>query len=142
MTARSRLATWLVLMGVCLGVAVIAAAKLMAEDVPLRIVDGDTLAQGAERIRLVNIDAPEIFHPQCASELQWGWLARNEMARLIGNGSAARIVSAGRRDRYGRLLANVLVNGIDVGDTLVSENLAVVWGNGKPNWCAMKGPTQ
>ena len=39
------------------------------------------------------------------------------------------------RDRYGRLLRLVMVNGESVGDTLVNEGLARWYEGGRKPWC-------
>ena len=39
------------------------------------------------------------------------------------------------RDRYGRLLRNVEVNGQDVGETMVSAGVAREYGSGRRSWC-------
>lgn len=41
----------------------------------------------------------------------------------------------GRADRYGRVLANIYINGEDVGDILVREGLARYWPDGDEFWC-------
>ena len=38
-------------------------------------------------------------------------------------------------DRYGRMLATISVNGRDVGDMLISENLARPWEGKRRSWC-------
>lgn len=39
------------------------------------------------------------------------------------------------RDKYGRLLRNVLVNGQDVGETLISAGVARAYAGGRRPWC-------
>lgn len=78
----------------------------------VRVVDGDTIRVGGERIRLRGIDTPEM------SELQ-GPAAKQRLTELLRSGSI-RIEPHGR-DVYNRLLADVFVNGQNVADTLLAE---------------------
>jgi endonuclease YncB( thermonuclease family) len=44
------------------------------------------------------------------------------------------------RDKYGRLLVAMYVDGADVGETLIAEGLAVSYRGGQRiNWCAKLG---
>ncbi len=61
------------------------------------VVDGDTIRYGGERIRLVGLDAPEIFSPDCATERDLGWRAANRLVDLLNEGPF-RLVE-GERDR-------------------------------------------
>ena len=46
-----------------------------------------------------------------------------------------KLKSAGGKDRYGRKLRIVEVNGVSVGDTLVREGLARWYEGGRRPWC-------
>lgn len=104
------------------------------------IVDGDTIAVGTERVRIMNIDAPESYQPHCERELVAGLKAKERLAALVRSGPLA-IVRSGE-DRYRRTLARITASGRDVGETLVREGLALPWRDGaaaKENrirhWC-------
>ena len=102
----------------------------------LRIWDGDSflvgMQSGSERIRVQNIDAPEI-DGQCIEEIQRANWAKNRLADIM-NESRVEIVRSGK-DKYGRTLARVSVNGVDAGDTLIAEGLARVWTGRRQPWC-------
>jgi endonuclease YncB( thermonuclease family) len=90
------------------------------------IIDGDTLEIRGTRIRLWGSDAPE--SPQlCRGDdsLQYrcGTKAANDLDALI----ARRTVSCApvSLDRYGRTVATCSVTGIDLGDWLVGNGLAL-----------------
>src|SRR5262245_35281123 len=73
-----------------------------------RVVDGDTIALGnGERVRLVQIDTPEVyFHPEC-----YGRQASATTQRLLPAGTLVRLLPEPRTDpvdRYGRLLRYVI----------------------------------
>ncbi len=78
----------------------------------VRVVDGDTIRVGSERIRLRGIDTPEM------SELE-GPAAKRRLEELLRSGPI-RIEPHGR-DVYHRLVADVFVNEQNVADTLIAE---------------------
>jgi len=89
-------------------------------------VDGDTLAIGGERVRLIGVDAPEMDQPckgadgeeWACGRASWAYLAdllREEEAFCAPDG----------RDRYGRVLAHCAVGGTDLGASLVGAGMAV-----------------
>lgn len=104
---------------------------------PNCVVDGDTLRYGGERIRLADINAPEVFSPQCDQE---AWLGRRATRRLqeLVNAGPFEIASSGLRDedRYGRKLRLLKRDGRSLGDILVFEGLAHPWRGHKEDWCA------
>lgn len=101
----------------------------------LSIHDGDTftLATG-ERIRISNIDAPEVEgSPSCSpTPKPWAWCdyPLGEAARQRLQALAASGIYPARSgvDRYGRTLATVTTSqGEDVGELLIAEGLARKW---------------
>ena len=84
--------------------------------------DGDTLTlHSGAKIRLVQIDAPELTS-DC-----YGRAAQRALAALAPVGARVRIVrdpALDDRDRYGRLLRYVLVDGADVNVELVRRGAA------------------
>ena len=103
------------------------------------VIDGDTFTIRAERIRIANIDAPEIGNPKCDAERRLGLVARKRLATLLDSGQVdieKGDPDSGRiKDRYGRTLALVYVDGKDVGETLIEELLARSWQGKRRNWC-------
>lgn len=99
-----------------------------------RAVDGDTLDCAGRRVRLANIDAPEL-HGRCAAETQMA--ERAKLAAMIAVASSSvRVVPVGRDDRYGRLLARAAVDGEDLGETLIAQGLARPYAGGaRRGWC-------
>ena len=83
---------------------------------PAYVIDGDTLASGDMRIRIWGIDAPETGQRQ-------GDAARRHMIRLI-KGRNLR-VEPRDLDKYGRVVARVLVEGQDIGETMVADGYAI-----------------
>lgn len=106
---------------------------------PPKAVDGDTVSFGSERVRIANIDTPEIHHAQCDAERRLGLLAKKRMAELLASG---QIVlhrgdpGTGRmKDRHGRTLATIDVAGRDIGEIMISEGLARPWTGKRQPWC-------
>lgn len=97
------------------------------------IVDGDTVLLSGERIRIANVDAPEVRLAQCESEARLGRLATDRLRGLLIEGPA--VVRREGEDRFGRTLARISVNGRDVGDRLVNEGLARRWDGRRQPWC-------
>jgi endonuclease YncB( thermonuclease family) len=112
-----------------LAVALLLAAPARAQ----QAIDGDTFRIGAESIRILNIDAPELSHPGCASEHAAALRARDRLAELLRGGV---VVLRRGRDLYGRTLAIVLdLDGEDIGARLVAEGLARPWDGRRRPWC-------
>jgi|SRR5262245_1257273 len=93
----------------------------------VQVVDGDSLKAGAEQIRLIGIDAPEL-RQTCRDAQGRGWqcgrAAKTRLAELVSKGNVA--CTQHGKDRYGRTLAVCSVGDIaDVGEVLVREGYAV-----------------
>lgn len=87
-------------------------------------INGDTLRCGKERIRLLGIDAPEMpGHCRRGRSCVQGdpYASKAALASML-NGYA--IIARRGRDRYGRTLARVRVDGIDLSDAQVSFGMA------------------
>lgn len=95
--------------------------------------DGDSIRLcDGERIRIVNIDAPEMpGSPKCERGRN-GWcdypLAEQSRDALQGFLSSGPVmIDRQGQDAYGRTLARVSVNGKDAGRYLISLGLARQW---------------
>jgi endonuclease YncB( thermonuclease family) len=105
-------------------------------DQPDCVVDGYTIHRNGVKIRLEDIDAPEIGLYQCWRELNLGLKAQMRLLELI-NAGPFEVVRVGKRDvdQYGRQLRTLYRNGQSLGLMLVSEGLAHRWEGHKHNWC-------
>ncbi len=100
------------------------------------VVDGDTLWLNGTKIRVADIDTPEISQPRCPAEKALGDRATERFIELLNQGpfELARLGSRDT-DRYGRSLRIVLRNGHSIGDQLVQEGLARTWTGRREPWC-------
>ncbi|MGO4441187.1 thermonuclease family protein [Rhizobium sp. RAF56] len=99
------------------------------------ITDGDTIKMdNGTRVRLVGFNAPEIFSPRCNQELALGNRATDRLRELVafGQTEVTQIACSCKPGtegtdhcNYGRSCGILRVDGRDVGQTLISEGLAV-----------------
>lgn len=116
-----------------------AAGGLLVEDVwAVTVIDGDTVDYGGERIRIADINTPEVSSPGCASEAELGAQATRRLEELLAAGPFILAPAADGRDEdvYGRKLRIVERDGRSLGATLVEEGLAHEWLGYKQSWCA------
>ncbi|MGO8092807.1 thermonuclease family protein [Rhizobium leguminosarum] len=100
------------------------------------VVDGDTLWSGGMKIRIADIDTPEVSEPRCASELALGNKATARLVELVNAGPFDLRAWPGRdEDKYGRKLRVLVRDGRSLGDILVSEGLARTWTGHRQPWC-------
>lgn len=101
------------------------------------VVDGDTFWYRGSKIRIADIDTPELSPPRCAREKALGEAAKRELLAQL-NAGAFEIAAAGRRDtdRYGRKLRTVIRDGHSVGDALIAKGLARRWEGSRQGWCS------
>jgi endonuclease YncB( thermonuclease family) len=94
-----------------------------------RIHDGDSIAIDGKRIRLRGIDAPELSQScnRAGADYPCGRLARDALVGLIGGRPVA--CTGWQRDRYGRLLGDCSVGGIDINRSQVESGWAVAFGD-------------
>lgn len=109
-----------------LALAASAASPARVHVAVSRVVDGDTLVlTTGRRVRLVQIDAPELSSREC-----YAAAARNALASLLPAGTPVLLehdARLDRVDRYGRLLAYVRAGQTNVNLALVSRGAASVW---------------
>ncbi|WP_017664801.1 thermonuclease family protein [Porphyrobacter sp. AAP82] len=101
------------------------------------VVDGDTFWLRGTKIRIADIDTPEVSQPACPEEHALGLAATERLRELLGAGRFGLAVPPdGRtRDRYGRELRIVTRGGKSLGSVLVREGLAARWGGPRKAWC-------
>jgi len=114
------------------------------------IYDGDTFNFKAAKlptslqkmkVRIRGIDAPELGkRGKCDDERKKAEDAKKKLIEIIGVSKVARLTNMSW-DKYGsRIVADVEINGKDVGKIMIREGLAEPYfGSGKKtNWCEIK----
>ena len=106
----------------------------------MRVIDGDTVAIAGETMRLKGIDVPEERgRVECVTSLRIAQAARARIEALKAGAGTGRFVREGK-DRLGRTLARISLDGQDIAEALLAAGLAKPW-NGKgrpPRWCGKK----
>jgi micrococcal nuclease len=105
----------IVLLGALRAATIVASAGDRLDADVIRVDDGDTvdvrLGDRIERVRYIGIDAPEVPHDGRGGTP--GGLSATEINRtLVANRRVTLELDVERRDRYGRLLAYVWVDGV------------------------------
>ena len=94
--------------------------------------DGDSFIVERERIRIADIDTPEL-NGQCPAERAAALRARDRLRDLL-NAESFEIRRTGQ-DRYGRTLAIIINSRGSIGNQLVREGLARTWSGRREPWC-------
>lgn len=99
------------------------------------VVDGDTFWFRGQKIRIADIDAPELSPPLCAREARLGEAAKHRLVGLLNAGEFSLVTGSRDEDRNGRKLRIVLRKGASIGNTLIAEGLARHWEGRRRSWC-------
>ena len=102
--------------------------------------DGDTcyvIYDGKkDKVRLLDLDTPEISNPKCEKEYILGIEAREYINQLISEGKRIEFETEYNRDFFGRILSYIIVDGENVSKLMVSHSLGVLYDkNNKKDWC-------
>lgn len=96
----------------------------------LRVVDGDTIQidyNGTkEKVRLIGIDTPESVHPDEAKNTENGKIASDYTKELLTGKFVKLELDVQERDKYGRILAYVYLDGEMVNKKLLADGYAQV----------------
>ena len=102
-----------------------------------RVIDGDTVDANIDlgfditihkRIRLAGIDTPE-SRTRDLEEKAKGLASKDKLIELLGNGDF--VLESKEVGKYGRVLGTLLVEDVNINDTLVKEGYAVEYWGGK-----------
>ena len=115
-----------VVLGAVLLAVPVASSRPGASYAVERVVDGDTIVlTTGRRVRLVQIDSPELSGSEC-----YAAAAKSALTRLLPAGTRVGLEfdsRLDRTDRYGRSLAYVLKGRVNLNLTLVARGAASVW---------------
>lgn len=100
------------------------------------VIDGDTIDVDGERYRLTGFDTPETYRAECESEKLRGDQATARMRALVRAATEISFAAQPSRDKYGRGLGALWVDGEDVGAILIRDDLARRYFDGQRySWC-------
>ena len=100
------------------------------------VVDGDTIRFAGTKIRVEDIDTPEIHDYKCEQELERGLRAKSRLLELVNEGPFSIVSNGGNdTDQYGRKLRHLMRNGLSLGELLIDEGLARRYAGGRRSWC-------
>jgi len=99
------------------------------------VVDGDTFWLEGTKIRIADINTPEVSEPQCEAERELGERATVRLVELLNGGGFSLQPVDRDTDSYGRKLRIVTRGGDSLGALLVDEGLAERWSGSRRNWC-------
>ncbi len=108
-------------------------AIAMLATLSLTVTDGDTLRRGDERIRLIGVDTPEVGRPKCLAEKMLGERAKIYVTARLAAAKQVQIKRDGK-DRYGRTLAHVVLDGEDLSAALIKAGLGMEYYGGRRGW--------
>ena len=94
------------------------------------------VVDGGIKIRIADIDTPELSQPKCSSEKELAEMAAARLLALLNEGPFEMIQIGNQdEDRYGRKLRVLIRNGKSIGDQLTHEGLARKWTGQREPWC-------
>ncbi|MFA7596297.1 MAG: thermonuclease family protein [Novosphingobium sp.] len=99
------------------------------------VVDGDTLWYKGTKIRIADINTPEVSEPGCAREAELGAKATARLVTLLNEGPFSLERIDRDTDKYGRALRVVTRGGRSLGGQLVREGYAERWKGYRREWC-------
>lgn len=106
----------------------ISQERILADVV--KVIDGDTIKinyEGKEEnIRFLLIDTPEMRHKQFDGPQPYAVEAKEKVEELLKDGKVEIELGIQERDKYGRLLGYLYVDGVSLQEVLLEEGLARV----------------
>lgn len=97
------------------------------------VVDGDTLWFEGEKIRIKDLDTPEISKADCPEELKLAADATSMLIDLLNKGDWT--IRRDGKDRFERTLATISVDGESVAKSMIAAGVAIEWKGKGGNWC-------
>tara|TARA_S200002703_G_scaffold16715_2_gene13917 strand:- start:665 stop:1078 length:414 start_codon:yes stop_codon:yes gene_type:complete len=117
--------------GICAAFVLLSTPVFAAN---IRVIDGDTVHIAGEKIRILDLDTPEM-RGKCDAEKRLALLAKKRLQQLMSG--PYRIERHGK-GYYGRTLAHIWVNGEKVSDVLIREGYGSPYAGGRKPWCSTR----
>lgn len=102
--------------------------------------DGDTITFDKGKVRVLGIDTPEMKSKR-PCESAYGKVAKAFVEEKMKKATKITMTNFNKKDIYGRILADVQLDGVSLADMLLSEHLAVPYVRKKwqkVNWCKVQ----
>ncbi|AYG58728.1 thermonuclease family protein [Rhizobium jaguaris] len=99
------------------------------------VVDGNTFWQNGVKIRLADIDVPDIEPSHCVGERQKATAAKLRLQALLNDDTFVLSASGRGDDQHGGVYRIAMRAGRSIGDRLVAEGLARHWTGQTASWC-------
>ncbi|MGY5806207.1 thermonuclease family protein [Rhizobium sp. LEGMi198b] len=100
------------------------------------VVDGNTFWQNGIKIRLADIDVPDIEPSHCAGERQKATAAKLRLQALLNRDTFVLSASGRGDDQQGSKFRIAMRAGRSIGDQMVAEGLARRWTGQTTSWCS------
>lgn len=118
------------------GAAIFLLVMLSASRPTAWVIDGDTIDVRGERVRVANLDAPDVgSHAKCPLEERRGRAAKAYAIRLVRGTGQIGLADRQGEDRYGRTLARVTLDGADFAGLMIEAGHGRPWRGRSSNWC-------
>ena len=105
---------------------------------PIRVTcgaGGDTIWLDGQKIRIADINTPEVSSPACPAERALGEQATSRLVGLLNEAAFSMRAIDRDEDRYGRKLRIITRDGQSLGRILLAEGLAENWTGSRQSWC-------
>lgn len=102
--------------------------------------DGDTITFDKGKVRVLGVDTPEL-NSNKPCERAYGKVAKSFVEEKMKKATKITMTNFNKKDIYGRILADVQLDGVSIADMLLSEHLAVPYVAKKwqkVNWCKVQ----
>ncbi|MBR9882198.1 MAG: thermonuclease family protein [Oceanospirillales bacterium] len=94
-------------------------------DEVVKVIDGDTLRlAGGDTVRLIGVNTPELGR-EGRRDQEGAWEATQYLRQWVLGQLVEVVPGVERRDRYGRLLAHVGLQGVSLSERLIEHGLGV-----------------
>ncbi len=99
------------------------------------VVDGDTFWVRGVKIRIADIDTPQLNPPGCPEEKSRGLAAKLRLLALLNDGAFTLQAASPDEDRNGGKLRTIYRQGRSIGMQMVNEGLAQPAAGSHRSWC-------
>ncbi len=100
------------------------------------VLDGSTVLYAGRKVRLADIDAPDIAGARCDAERSRGGDAKLRLREILNEGDVTLVAAkGGSSGKAGAAPHLILRDGRSIGQRLVREGLARPWTGRHQSWC-------